>query len=61
MKWISVKQYINMLENMYRNGIYIDEKQIDSILGKKRGGISESIGASITYYKFTFGIIYLLE
>jgi len=50
-----------MLENMYRNGIYIDEKQIDSILGKKRGGISESIGASITYYKFTFGIIYLLE
>ncbi|MGP4060371.1 hypothetical protein [Halobacillus sp. H74] len=35
LKEISVQQYINRLENMRRNGIYNEEKQIDYILEQK--------------------------
>ncbi|MFY0802070.1 hypothetical protein [Peribacillus frigoritolerans] len=35
MKEISVKQYINRLENMRGDGIYNEEKRIDLILEQK--------------------------
>ncbi|MFF2795333.1 hypothetical protein [Lysinibacillus xylanilyticus] len=35
LKVISIDQYINRLESMRRNGIYNEEKQIDSILELK--------------------------
>ena len=35
LKDISVKQYINRLENMRRNGIYNEEEQIDQLLERK--------------------------
>ncbi|RFU61261.1 hypothetical protein [Peribacillus glennii] len=35
LKEISIAQYINRLENMSREGIYNEEKQIDPILERK--------------------------
>ncbi|MFD2215298.1 hypothetical protein [Metabacillus endolithicus] len=35
LKEISIEQYINRLENMRREGIYNEEKQIDLVLEKK--------------------------
>ena len=46
LKGISINQYINRLESMRRNGIYNDEKQIDSILERK---IQERYGDWKTY------------
>ncbi|WHY72873.1 hypothetical protein [Fictibacillus enclensis] len=35
LKDISVKQYLNRLENMRRNGIYVEEQQIDFSLKQR--------------------------
>lgn len=55
LKEVSVKQYVNRLDNMRRAGIYNEEKQVDTNLEKK---IQARYGDWVTYVKTIHHYLY---